>query len=265
MRAALTSRPVCAAPLPPDWVEHTDDEGAVFYYNKDTGKSTWDHPMDVFYRALVGRLKKGDRSWIDVKGGSKDVSPAAARGKPGAGLHHRSPKDANRGAESGASSALGGKQSSHSSAPTPASELSKNITPDHRGAGAGAEMRGRPPPVNVHHGGGGNSTHSMVSPAPASDGSGAHYPAYGGSPPKSHSPAAVRPYRDYRGEEAVRGSHESGVGGGHKAAEGKASEAGYAGQMKAIMDAREREMQIQAKAQVCRCSHAYTSEEKGCR
>jgi hypothetical protein len=26
------------APLPPDWVEHTDDEGAVFYYNKDTGK-----------------------------------------------------------------------------------------------------------------------------------------------------------------------------------------------------------------------------------
>ena len=227
--------------------------------------------MDVFYRALVGRLKKGDRSWIDVKGGSKDVSPAAARGKPGAGLHHRSPKDANRGAESGASSALGGKQSSHSSAPTPASELSKNITPDHRGAGGGAEMRGRPPPVNVHHGGGGNSTHSMVSPAPASDGSGGHYPAYGGSPPKSHSPvasardAAVRPYRDYRGEEAVRGSHESGVGGGHKAAEGKASEAGYAGQMKAIMDAREREMQIQAKAQVWRCSHACTSAEKGCR
>ena len=39
--------------VPIDWVEHTDDEGAVFYYNKDTGKSTWEHPMDVFYRQVL--------------------------------------------------------------------------------------------------------------------------------------------------------------------------------------------------------------------
>ncbi len=40
------------APLPPDWVEHTDDEGAVFYYNKDSGNITWDndHPIT---RALI--------------------------------------------------------------------------------------------------------------------------------------------------------------------------------------------------------------------
>ena len=81
---------------------HTDDEGAVFYYNKDSGKSTWDHPMDIFYRTLVSGLKRGDRTWIDSKASKKDKdskhnSPdKGAKGRGGSVAHsqHSSPKDA---------------------------------------------------------------------------------------------------------------------------------------------------------------------------
>ena len=33
------------APLPEDWVEHTDCGGVSFYYNTADGASSWDHPL----------------------------------------------------------------------------------------------------------------------------------------------------------------------------------------------------------------------------
>jgi hypothetical protein len=57
----------------------------------------------------------------------------------------------------------------------------------------------------------------------------------------------------------VRGSKDSAVGkGGHAVAGDSAG--GYAGQMKAIMDARERELQIQAKAQALEAARKARAE-----
>ena len=219
------------APLPPDWVEHTDDEGAVFYYNKDSGKSTWDHPMDIFYRALVGSLKRGDRTWIDSKASipkkdkdSKQNSPdKGAKGKGVSAAHsqHSSPKDAHGagrgrggGGGSGASSRLGAGDKPSSTAPTPAdSELSKNHTPQqhgHASGGGGGGGRGRPVPAPV-------SIHS-----PPSDGGHAF------SPPKDHSPFAGRAgaHPSIAGHDSVRDSKDSIRSGAGDAG------GGYAGQVR---------------------------------
>ena len=57
----------------------------------------------------------------------------------------------------------------------------------------------------------------------------------------------------------MRGSKDSAVGkGGHAVAGDSAG--GYAGQMKAIMDARERELQIQAKAQALEAARKARAE-----
>ena len=46
------------ASLPPGWVEHKTDEDAVYYYNKDTKESSWEHPTDVYYRFMYKKLRK---------------------------------------------------------------------------------------------------------------------------------------------------------------------------------------------------------------
>eukprot|EP00290_Baffinella_frigidus_P030576 CAMPEP_0180247022 /NCGR_PEP_ID=MMETSP0987-20121128/35903_1 /TAXON_ID=697907 /ORGANISM="non described non described, Strain CCMP2293" /LENGTH=261 /DNA_ID=CAMNT_0022214911 /DNA_START=221 /DNA_END=1002 /DNA_ORIENTATION=+ len=46
------------APLPPNWAEHVDEDGAVFFHCKDNGQSSWDHPMDKFYRKFIDRARK---------------------------------------------------------------------------------------------------------------------------------------------------------------------------------------------------------------
>ena len=46
------------APLPPNWAEHVDEDGAVFFHCKDNGQSSWDHPMDAFYRKFIERARK---------------------------------------------------------------------------------------------------------------------------------------------------------------------------------------------------------------
>jgi len=64
-----------------------------------------------------------------------------------------------------------------------------------------------------------------------------HTSGYSFSPPKAQSPLAARAgaHPSVRGSEEVRGSKDSNK---------SAANEGYAGQMKAIMDAREREMQV---------------------
>lgn len=49
--AALSAR------VPYGWVEHCDANGAVFFYNKQGGQSTWEHPMDCFFKLIARRLK----------------------------------------------------------------------------------------------------------------------------------------------------------------------------------------------------------------
>eukprot|EP01051_Picozoa_sp_SAG22_P020274 SAG22_NODE_4035_length_1414_cov_1.105703_2_plen_178_part_00 len=44
------------APLPAGWSEHSrPDDSAVYYYNMHTHESNWHHPMDEYYRTLLGR------------------------------------------------------------------------------------------------------------------------------------------------------------------------------------------------------------------
>merc|ERR1719440_2298199 len=41
------------APLPPNWSEHFDDQGRVYFHNGATGESAWQHPMDDMFRQVV--------------------------------------------------------------------------------------------------------------------------------------------------------------------------------------------------------------------
>mmetsp|Transcript_39466 Transcript_39466/g.54810 ORF Transcript_39466/g.54810 Transcript_39466/m.54810 type:complete len:532 (-) Transcript_39466:133-1728(-) len=48
------------APLPDGWTEHSDASGNEFYYNKMTGVSTYEHPLDEHYRAYYRRAKDAE-------------------------------------------------------------------------------------------------------------------------------------------------------------------------------------------------------------
>ena len=43
------------APLPFGWVEHKNQHGEVFYYNTKSKESTWEHPMDCFFKMLTSK------------------------------------------------------------------------------------------------------------------------------------------------------------------------------------------------------------------
>jgi hypothetical protein len=65
------------APLPCTWAEHTNAKGEVFYYNAATAESTWEHPMDNFFKLLTARYRQNDKH---AKSGQTRVEqPAAAR------------------------------------------------------------------------------------------------------------------------------------------------------------------------------------------
>ncbi|XP_074596453.1 uncharacterized protein LOC141851579 [Brevipalpus obovatus] len=48
------------ADLPENWIAVEDSFSRIFYYNKDTHQSRWDHPLDAYYKSLVKqqRLKR---------------------------------------------------------------------------------------------------------------------------------------------------------------------------------------------------------------
>lgn len=41
------------APVPNNWKLCATDEGDVYYFNFETGVSSWDHPMDEYYKKLA--------------------------------------------------------------------------------------------------------------------------------------------------------------------------------------------------------------------
>lgn len=62
------------APLPEGWTQHEDKDGFVYFYNTGTEQSTYEHPMDDFYRKVYAKARTGG------SGG-----PAVAFGTPGGG------------------------------------------------------------------------------------------------------------------------------------------------------------------------------------
>jgi hypothetical protein len=86
-----------AAALPAGWTQHEDKDGFVFFYNAATEQSTYEHPMDDFYRKVYQRAKTTtERDPATLKmhtsanssPGSSSTSPS---GGNGAGFFRRSP------------------------------------------------------------------------------------------------------------------------------------------------------------------------------
>lgn len=46
------------APLPVNWIAQRDTEGRIFFYNKITHQSKWDHPLDPHFRKLRDRYRQ---------------------------------------------------------------------------------------------------------------------------------------------------------------------------------------------------------------
>jgi len=45
------------APLPVGWSEHQDSAGNVFFFNKATGTSTYEHPLDASFKSYYSKIK----------------------------------------------------------------------------------------------------------------------------------------------------------------------------------------------------------------
>ncbi len=45
-------------PLPEHWSENNDSKGNIFFYNKKLNESSWEHPMDFYYRNLIKEKKE---------------------------------------------------------------------------------------------------------------------------------------------------------------------------------------------------------------
>ena len=46
-----------AAALPEGWTQHEDKEGFAYFYSSSAQHSTYEHPMDEFYRKVYQRAK----------------------------------------------------------------------------------------------------------------------------------------------------------------------------------------------------------------
>ena len=57
-----------AEDLPSSWKEFTDNDGNIYYYNKDLNVTTWEHPLDDYYRKLIKKKikkhKKKNKSYF---------------------------------------------------------------------------------------------------------------------------------------------------------------------------------------------------------
>eukprot|EP00439_Symbiodinium_sp_Y106_P058284 s4343_g8.t1 len=56
---------VLQKPLPEPWTEHSDKKGRIFYWNRASRSSTWQHPMTPTHRALLAAWRRIDaaKAW----------------------------------------------------------------------------------------------------------------------------------------------------------------------------------------------------------
>jgi hypothetical protein len=47
-----------SAPIPEAWTEHVDETGNSYYYNEETQESSWEHPLDGYFKGLYERHKQ---------------------------------------------------------------------------------------------------------------------------------------------------------------------------------------------------------------
>jgi len=70
-------REAFAAPLPPSWTEHLDEEGRVYFFNQVTMESSWTHPMDVAYKEvieIVKAIRQDPTTRLDAEGLSESTA-----------------------------------------------------------------------------------------------------------------------------------------------------------------------------------------------
>jgi len=67
-----------SAPIPEAWTEHVDESGNSYYYNEETGESSWEHPLDGYFKGLYERHKA-------APGSGPEPAAAAAAGGGAAG------------------------------------------------------------------------------------------------------------------------------------------------------------------------------------
>jgi hypothetical protein len=49
------------APLPEPWKACQTKDGEIYYFHPKTGESTWDHPLDEFYKKKYQEAKKNKK------------------------------------------------------------------------------------------------------------------------------------------------------------------------------------------------------------
>ncbi|KAJ1489731.1 hypothetical protein T484DRAFT_1779291 [Baffinella frigidus] len=67
------------AELPEVWEEHKAEDGAVFYYSPTTKESSWEHPLDGYFRFLYKKLRKMKKYNKNGRGGGKPEDMAQDR------------------------------------------------------------------------------------------------------------------------------------------------------------------------------------------
>jgi len=117
MHLLWIAREGVAAPVPKPWKTCTE-KGEVFYFNFETEESSWDHPCDAHYRALLEEHRKG-------VGTSKVEEPATTTSEV-KGSNSKNPKHDEEGSESFISEMV---ESEVEEAPLEAKETSEASSP----------------------------------------------------------------------------------------------------------------------------------------
>ena len=68
---------------PPGWAVHKTEEDAVYYFNRETKESSWEHPTDEYYRFLYKKMQGTgypDLASFGSASAKRERLPAAAKG-----------------------------------------------------------------------------------------------------------------------------------------------------------------------------------------